>query len=123
LNQKQDSQTEVAAFDYDKLVPKFIHQINTLTDEFLAATTLDVFQQSMEKHEQKMGALLGSQTIREKLFTDYEGAVKSLGAWGGDFILACGNADTPNYFRERGYPICFAYKDLIYDASLGLGVS
>jgi mevalonate kinase len=53
LNQKQDSQTEVAAFDYDKLVPKFIHQINTLTDEFLAATTLDGFQQSMEKHEQK----------------------------------------------------------------------
>jgi mevalonate kinase len=123
LNQKQDSQTEVAAFDYDKLVPKFIHQINTLTDEFLAATTLDGFQQSMEKHEQKMGGLLGSQTIREKLFTDYEGAVKSLGAWGGDFILACGDANTPNYFREIGYPVCFAYKDLIYDASLGLGVS
>ena len=121
LNQKQDSQNEVAAFDYDKLVPKFIDQINTLTDEFLAATTLDVFQQSMGKHEHKISVLLGGQSIGEKMFLDYNSAVKSLGAWGGDFILACGDTNTPNYFRERGYPVCFAYKDLIYDASLGLG--
>ncbi len=40
----------------------------------------------------------------DKIFLDYFGQTKSLGAWGGDFILATGNKDTPKYFKNKGYP-------------------
>ena len=36
--------------------------------------------------------------IKENAFSDYFGQVKSLGAWGGDFVLVTGNEDTPSIF-------------------------
>jgi mevalonate kinase len=123
LNQKQDSQREVAAFDQNKLTSKVIMEINQLTDAFLHATTREEFQKVIKTHEHKIGAIIGRQPIGERLFADYSGAVKSLGAWGGDFILACGGNDTRAYFKQKGYATCLAYKDLIADVSLDLGAN
>ena len=36
-------------------------------------------------------------------FKDFYGQTKSLGSWGGDFILASGDNETPKYFKEKGY--------------------
>ncbi len=80
LNQKQDSQNEVAAFDYDKLVPKFIHQINKLTDEFLEQLLWMYFNSQWENMNIKSACYWEANRLR-KIFLDYNGAVKSLGAW------------------------------------------
>ena len=117
LNQKQDSQREVAAFDQTKLTSKVIMEINQLTDAFLHATTMEEFQEVIKTHEHKIGSIIGRQPIGESLFADYTGAIKSLGAWGGDFILACGDNNSRAYFKLKGYATCLAYKDLIADAS------
>ena len=71
----------------------------------------------MLKHEEIIGTLIGIKPVQQRLFYDYNGAIKSLGAWGGDFILACGNAQTPSYFADKGYTTCIPYSDLINDAS------
>jgi hypothetical protein len=42
------------------------------------------------------------------------GAIKSLGAWGGDFILASGNQKTPNYFHEKGFKTVISYSEMIF---------
>ena len=34
------------------------------------------------------------------LFNDFKGAIKSLGAWGGDFILATAKQDPTAYFKD-----------------------
>ena len=34
-----------------------------------------------------MSELLDTKTIKELLFPDFSGTIKSLGAWGGDFVL------------------------------------
>jgi hypothetical protein len=47
------------------------------------------------------------------LFSDFDGAVKSLGAWGGDFVLAISNEDPTTYFKSKGYETIIAYKDMI----------
>ena len=49
-----------------------------------------------------------------KIFKDYDqGVVKSLGAWGGDFVLVTGSKTAMNYFLNKGYKTIFEYSKLI----------
>jgi hypothetical protein len=41
---------------------------------------------------------LGIETVKDKHFRDCPSFVKSLGAWGGDFVLASKFGDYKNYF-------------------------
>ncbi len=50
-----------------------------------------------------LGHCYNNQPLKEALFSDYDGAIKSLGAWGGDFFLATGNSNSINYFKTKGY--------------------
>ena len=52
-----------------------------------------------------------TKTVKEKYFSDYNGSIKSLGAWGGDFILATRN--NKNYFLEKGFNTVFSFSELI----------
>jgi hypothetical protein len=47
------------------------------------------------------------------LFNDYKGAIKSLGAWGGDFILVTGNEDSISYFKKKGYNTIIPYSKMV----------
>ena len=51
-------------------------------------------------------------SVKNKYFKDYSGEIKSLGAWGGDFILAAGPINSKNYFYDKGYKIVFSYKEI-----------
>jgi mevalonate kinase len=113
LNKKQDSQQAVAAFDSSILTPDKIETVNELTRAFLADLTLDHFQEQVVKHEKFIGAMINTTPIQKRVFDDYPGTIKSLGAWGGDFILACGAADTTAYFSSKGYKTCLPYEALI----------
>lgn len=113
LNHKQDSQKAVAAFDQSKLTSSIIREIDELTKSFLEKTTPKDFQKLMLQHEEIMGQLIGQIPVQKRIFEDFSGAIKSLGAWGGDFVLACGDASTPNYFANKGYSTCFRYDTLI----------
>ena len=53
------------------------------------------------------------ETIKNILFSDFKGEIKSLGAWGGDFILASSSELTTDYFRNKGYNDIFKYNELI----------
>ena len=117
LNQKQDSQKAVAQFDRKRLTLSKLAKISSLTAAFSTAESVEGFQELMRTHEELIGRLLGTTPVQKHLFSDYKGAIKSLGAWGGDFVLACGDATTPAYFAEKGYKTCFAYDALIYDGS------
>ena len=113
LNKKQDSQQAVAAFDSSVLTPDKIETVNELTRAFLADSTLDHFQEQVVKHEKFIGAMINTIPIQKRVFDDYPGTIKSLGAWGGDFSLACGAADTTAYFATKGYKTCLPYEALI----------
>ena len=113
LNQKQDSQQAVAAFDSGMLTPQKMNIINGLTQSFLMNLTLVDFKDLMTQHEAIIASLINTTPIQKRLFNDYPGIIKSLGAWGGDFILACGAVDTPNYFAQKGYNTCLTYQTLI----------
>jgi mevalonate kinase len=117
LGKKQNSREAVA--DYTKKRPftaAKISQITELTTEFLNAQTLKQFQAAMIAHEQIIGESLDLVPVKEQLFSDFKGAIKSLGAWGGDFIMVATEEDlnsVKSYFSGKGLDVIYSYDDLI----------
>jgi hypothetical protein len=114
LNQKQDSKEGILKFrQRAQNFQREIEQISTISDEFLKATSLTEFNTLIIEHEQIISSIIKLKPVKEKLFLDYFGEIKSLGAWGGDFILVTGNKTDMQYFTKKGYKIIFKYSQLI----------
>ncbi|MDO6491842.1 MULTISPECIES: GYDIA family GHMP kinase [unclassified Cellulophaga] len=114
LNKKQNSRDAIAAYKectFNK--EELIKDITEITKKIASATLLSTFEALINKHEELLSNALKTTTAKELLFADYNGAIKSLGAWGGDFILATGNKETPSYFKQKGYNTIFKYTDFI----------
>ena len=113
LKQKKNSREAVNQFKKQKINEEQIAHSSKLTQAIVEAQTLNEFEQAINQHELFVGNILGLKTVKEDRFTDFMGSIKSLGAWGGDFILATGNIDTPNYFRSKGFPVILDYNEMI----------
>lgn len=114
LNHKQDSREGIAAYrakrhDIASIVP----QIDTLTQAVLDAGSLEDFCRALEAHEELLSGILGMPTVKQSLFPDFPGTLKSLGAWGGDFILAASKENPEGYFRSRNFEVIVQYRDMI----------
>jgi len=114
LNKKQNSREGIQQYKkYSNNLTTQIDAISALADAFLICKNLNDFEKLLVEHEQLVSQTIKLKPVQELLFLDYFGQTKSLGAWGGDFILATGNEDTPNYFRKKGFETVIPYKDLI----------
>jgi mevalonate kinase len=114
LNEKQDSKEGIAKFrESGKSFQKEIEQVSAISDEFLKATSLTDFNKLIIEHEQIISSIVKLKPVKEKLFSDYFGEIKSLGAWGGDFVLATGNKDSPKYFKNKGFETILSYSEMI----------
>jgi hypothetical protein len=71
------------------------------------------FEQILNEHEDFISKILSVVPVKEKLFSDFQGAIKSLGAWGGDFVLATGNEHTPEYFKNKGFKVVMTYEEML----------
>ena len=114
LNQKQSSKTAIAAY-YKKQynLSSILPEINKITFEISEATTLEKFQELLQMHEILMSEVLEVPTVKNSLFSDFNGTVKSLGAWGGDFVLVVSNENPTAYFKSKGFETIIAYNDMI----------
>ncbi|XRE42665.1 Mevalonate kinase [Tenacibaculum discolor] len=114
LNQKQNSREGIAHYKKHRVEAKtLIPEIDNLTQEFLKAKTSKDLDKIIIEHEQIISSITKQITVKERLFSDYFGEVKSLGAWGGDFVLATGNEDTISYFKQKGFETVLSYKEMI----------
>lgn len=114
LNQKQNSREGIQHYQSLKgQVENVISEISDISKAMTTCSNLYDFETLINQHESIIGNLIKNKPIKERLFNDYFGVVKSLGAWGGDFILATGNSDTPNYFRRKGFEIVIPYSKMI----------
>ncbi|TDE45421.1 GHMP kinase [Flavobacterium rhamnosiphilum] len=117
LNKKQSSKTAIAAYNINKKnnLAKNIALNDQITSEVLNATTLQSFATAIQKHEVQMSIILETQTIKESLFPDFNGVIKSLGAWGGDFVMVIAKDNPTDYFNKKGYDVVIGYKDMILE--------
>ncbi len=113
LNQKQNSREGIATYRSKPKDDKAIARISELTEELIQCYDFAVFQGLISEHETIIASMIDMPTVKEKHFPDYPFAIKSLGAWGGDFILACGDESTPQYFKDKGFKTVLSYNDLI----------
>jgi len=114
LNEKQNSREAIDQFQLIKKYSKaIISEINAITLAITTCQSLDVFIEQIEQHEKIISALLDRRPVKEVLFNDYAGSVKSLGAWGGDFVLVTAEKEDLEYFRRKGYTTIIPFKDMV----------
>ena len=87
---------------------KFLNQKNEYKDDILKINSLGemlvkeknqkIFNEMVKEHEEIISKIISKKPIQKVIFKDFCGQIKSLGSWGGDFILASGDTETPNYF-------------------------
>ncbi len=114
LNRKQDSREGIERYRSLKIEkPALIKEISSLTRELINCDNLKDFQEVLEAHEILMARSLQLTRVQDDLFPDYNGVVKSLGAWGGDFVLAASHTEDPTYFHNKGYNTILSYKEMV----------
>ena len=111
--QKQDSREGISLYRSKEKLPAIIEDFSEITNRVLKAETLQEFSDLMILHEEKLGKFLGLQTVKEKHFPDAPVFLKSLGAWGGDFVLSQKFPAYEAYFGEKGFSRIFDFKDII----------
>jgi len=114
LNRKQDSREGIRRYksiEIDKL--GLIGKISSLTKKLIRCADLTQFLELLAAHEKLMSDALQLPRVQDELFSDYKGIIKSLGAWGGDFVLAASDHEDPAYFISRGYKTVFSYNEMV----------
>jgi mevalonate kinase len=114
LNKKQSSKSAIASYlDKQAKIDKTVAIINTITNTVAHTNEPKEFALALLQHEIELSNILEQQTIQEALFSDFKGVVKSLGAWGGDFVLAISKENPTDYFKERGFEVVIPYGEMI----------
>lgn len=114
---KQSSAREVKSFMLkdDRNYLKYIPFVDAITKEMVKVDKLEDFCRLLDEHEVCMSECLGKPRLKT-YFSDFEGSLKSLGAWGGDFMLAAtdkGEDYVKNYFAKHDMNVVLSYDDVV----------
>lgn len=114
LNQKQNSRDGISTYKkLGKINSDSVDKINSITDTMIACKSLSQFESLIETHETIISKLIQQVPIKTRLFSDFNGAVKSLGAWGGDFVLVASEKNPTSYFNTKGFDVVISYEDMV----------
>ncbi len=114
---KQSSAVEVKSFLHkdDREYLKYIPYIDNITKKMVEVKKMDDFCRLLDNHEACMSECLGRPKLKS-YFDDFEGSLKSLGAWGGDFMMAAtekGHDYVKNYFARHNMDTVLSYNDIV----------
>ena len=114
LNKKQSSKSAIHNYLNKQFsLEKTKNKINKITKFISETNNLNDFMNALNKHEILLSDVLEQLTVKESLFPDFNGTVKSLGAWGGDFVMVVSNENPILYFKNKGYDTVLTYKEMI----------
>ena len=114
LNQKQNSRAAISNYQKQGIIlPTDKDRLTAIGTEIAQTNDLAHFCSLLKEHEEITAAFLNQTPVQQRLFPDFDGQIKSLGAWGGDFVLAAGNKPIKAYFQEKGFKTVIPYTDFI----------
>jgi mevalonate kinase len=117
LGKKQKSFESIAHFREKAVFEKNdIEQVSEIGNQIAQTQDLEEFEKLLQKHEELLSKILGHQTVKTSLFPDFAGTVKSLGGWGGDFVLMTfqgSKKELSAYLSSKGLDTIFTYDELI----------
>ena len=115
---KQSSGKEVKSFKEraQKLdLSSEISEISDISENLIKTSSFNDFCALLTRHEEIMSRCLEQPELKTK-FTDFQGVVKSLGAWGGDFFLAAtemSESEVKSYFNKKGLNTVIRYNKIV----------
>ncbi|WP_299396471.1 GYDIA family GHMP kinase [uncultured Gelidibacter sp.] len=114
LNKKQNSRDGIASYQKAKSdIAGAISEVTAITNDMISCTTLETFQFLMASHETIISKIIKQHPVKEQLFNDFKGSIKSLGAWGGDFVMAASEDNPEAYFKAKGFDTVIPYSKMI----------
>lgn len=118
LGQKQDSRAGIRYYKEQLTdAQPLVRDLSDITKAICTCTELSEFEALILEHESRISEALNLDRAQTLCFPTYEGVVKSLGAWGGDFVLATsrGNPiEIKAWFRGMGYPTVLSWDDMVF---------
>lgn len=115
---KQHSSEEVKAFNRHWEETDLSQEIQIVSELSMALPTITYYEDFctlLQVHESILARCLNREPVQQQ-YPDFDGVLKSLGAWGGDFLLATTEKpfeDVRAYFQGKGMNTIFRYQDLI----------
>lgn len=117
LNQKQNSREGIRAY---REKGKDVSRIAAISDITAALKDTQLLRESIDllrRHENLVADHLQLPKVQERLFPDFPGLLKSLGAWGGDFAWILTEElsveETAQYFKEKGYETLLSWSEMV----------
>jgi mevalonate kinase len=118
LNKKMPTEQHISSLNPNQAIAnQLIPIVNKITIKIRTCIQLNEFQKLITEHEKLIGTYLHKTPVKDELFSDFQGAIKSLGAWGGDFILTASSQSfekQKQYFEQKGYATLLRLDDLIF---------
>ncbi len=119
LGSKQNTRESIKQYRKEtKVTSQTIDRINRITSELVNSTQLSHFNELMREHEKIVSEAIGIETVQSK-FSDFNGQLKSRGAWGGDFMLASTTLsfeEVSQYFQDKGLQTIIPYNEFVLPA-------
>lgn len=115
LNQKQNSKDGISLYKtISKSKKKIVAEITEITENIIRTSSFSDFCKLIDQHEQVISEFLKLPKVKDLYFSDFQGSIKSLGAWGGDFVLAVSDREnTEAYFQKKGFSTVIPYQEMI----------
>lgn len=116
LGNKADTSASIKYFNSLGKVPEvLVDEISDISTSLTKARSHEYMIELLQRHEYLIGNYLKIEPVQKRLFPDFNGVIKSLGAWGGDFV--CALSENPmedySYFYNKGYFNVFPFKKMI----------
>ena len=113
LNKKQNSRDGINKYRESKAdILASTTIASDFADKFINCKDVKEFRKLMAQHERLISVIIDEVPVKQRLFPDYKGSIKSLGAWGGDFVMAVGS-NTINYFKSKGYNTIVPFVEMV----------
>ncbi|MDY2587298.1 GYDIA family GHMP kinase [Winogradskyella aquimaris] len=114
LNKKQNSREGIETYKtLNRVNDSILEDITAITEKLITTKTLYDFEVLLDQHEHLVAEIIHQEPIKSKLFKDFEGSVKSLGAWGGDFVLVTSKSNPSTYFKSKGFETVIPYSEMV----------
>ncbi len=117
LGDKKSSAQEVKRFStWTKDYSQEIAEVSSISHALPEIGNFKDFMTLIKRHEEIISGVLGIPPIGQAKFSDMDGVAKSLGAWGGDFIMFATElpvSELEKVLYDKGYKTWFRYSDLI----------
>ena len=116
LNEKQNSRDGITHYKAQRFnLDDTISSINAITETLSTTTNFETFCELLHLHETIISNITKQETVKSKLFSDFNGSIKSLGAWGGDFVLVASKENPISYFKNKGFETVLTWNEMVLE--------